>query len=82
MISRSLTFAQKQKITNSLFWTVAIGAVFTVALPSLLPCPAMDKSRKAGTVYAEGDEREGSNTKEDNVRRKVIITSRQERTST
>lgn len=52
MLLRSLTFAQKQKLTNTLFWTCAAGSVIVVALPSILPCPAI-KSQKAGLVYAE-----------------------------
>lgn len=55
MFPRSLTHAQRQKLTNSLFWTCAVGAIFTVALPSILPCPAI-KSRQSGLVYADGQE--------------------------
>ncbi|RHZ75740.1 hypothetical protein Glove_209g167 [Diversispora epigaea] len=41
-----LTAAQKSKITLSLFATVALFAVFTVAAPPFLPCPAFDETKR------------------------------------
>ncbi|KAJ9076452.1 hypothetical protein DSO57_1026023 [Entomophthora muscae] len=36
---RPLNYAQKQQLTTRLFYAVAAGAVFTVAAPTLFPCP-------------------------------------------
>lgn len=36
---RPLNYAQKQRLTTQLFYAVAAGAVFTVAAPTLFPCP-------------------------------------------
>ncbi|KAG9301890.1 hypothetical protein G9A89_004570 [Geosiphon pyriformis] len=41
-----LNAAQKSKLTASLFATVCLFAVFTVAVPGLLPCPAIDDSQR------------------------------------
>jgi hypothetical protein len=61
MFGRTLTYAQKQKLTNSLFYTVAAGAIITVALPSLLPCPVKSTKNVAGMVYAEdGPQQKGA----------------------
>lgn len=74
MFSRNLTFAQKQKLTNTLFWTCAIGSILVVALPSLLPCPAI-KAKKGGLVYAEDGK---STQKAQHVdAREVVVSSRQ-----
>lgn len=75
MIPRSLTYAQKQKLTNALFWTCALGAVFTVALPSFLPCPVI-KTTKAGLVYAEDGTQMKPDTKHKRDERQVLITAR------
>lgn len=71
MLPRSLTFAQKQRLTNSLFWTCAGAAVFVVALPSFLPCPAI-KSQKAGVVYADDDQSNVAPSKGKDTRQVLI----------
>ncbi|CAG8438356.1 4788_t:CDS:2 [Ambispora gerdemannii] len=38
--------AQKSRLTTSLFTTVALFAVFTVAAQGLLPCPAIDDAQR------------------------------------
>jgi hypothetical protein len=38
---RTLTYAQKQRVTTNLFWAVGFGCVFTVAAPTLFPCPVV-----------------------------------------
>ncbi|KAG0245730.1 hypothetical protein B0O80DRAFT_496272 [Mortierella sp. GBAus27b] len=42
---RPLTLLQKQRITLSLFFTVAVGAVFTVAAPAFVPWQVVDSKR-------------------------------------
>lgn len=42
---RQLTLLQRQKITLSLFFTVALGAVFTVAAPAFVPWQVVDNKR-------------------------------------
>ncbi|KAF9366486.1 hypothetical protein BGX34_002359 [Mortierella sp. NVP85] len=42
---RPLTLLQKQRITLSLFFTVAVGAVFTVAAPAFVPWQVVDNKR-------------------------------------
>ncbi|KAG9323913.1 hypothetical protein KVV02_006279 [Mortierella alpina] len=42
---RPLTLLQRQRITLSLFFTVAVGAVFTVAAPAFVPWQVVDKKR-------------------------------------
>lgn len=42
---RPLTLLQKQRITLSLFFTVAVGAVFTVAAPAFVPWKVVDVKR-------------------------------------
>ncbi|KAI9239296.1 hypothetical protein MVEG_10252 [Podila verticillata NRRL 6337] len=42
---RQLTLLQRQKITLSLFFTVALGAVFTVAAPAFVPWQVVDNTR-------------------------------------
>lgn len=44
---RHLNHSQKQKITNNLFVAVAVGAVLTVAGPTLLPCPAYEQNDRS-----------------------------------
>ncbi|GBC03908.1 hypothetical protein RclHR1_00540018 [Rhizophagus clarus] len=41
-----LTAAQKSKVTFTLFSSVALFAVFTVAAPAILPCPAFDETQR------------------------------------
>ncbi|KAI9291274.1 COX5B-domain-containing protein [Neoconidiobolus thromboides FSU 785] len=38
---RPLTYLEKQRVTTRLFVAVALGAVFTVAAPTLFPCPVV-----------------------------------------
>ncbi|KAG0280900.1 hypothetical protein BGZ95_008071 [Linnemannia exigua] len=42
---RPLTLLQRQRITLSLFFTVAVGAVFTVATPAFVPWKVVDDKR-------------------------------------
>ncbi|OBZ85292.1 hypothetical protein A0J61_06669 [Choanephora cucurbitarum] len=63
---RHLNHSQKQRITNNLFVAVAVGAVLTVAGPTLLPCPAYDQNDRS--AYLEEKESSATNTK-----KKVII---------
>lgn len=46
IIKASLTAAQKSKVTFTLFSSVALFAVFTVAAPAILPCPAFDETQR------------------------------------
>lgn len=80
MIPRSLTYAQKQKLTNALFWTCAAGAIFTVALPSFLPCPVI-KTAKAGLVYAEDGTQIEPVAKHKRDSRQVLIAARKSESS-
>ncbi|KAI9305380.1 hypothetical protein BJ944DRAFT_287858 [Cunninghamella echinulata] len=49
----SLNHLQRQRLTNNLFVVVAFGAVVTVALPTLFPCPAFDHHDKAARLEAQ-----------------------------
>ncbi|KAK9761553.1 hypothetical protein K7432_013469 [Basidiobolus ranarum] len=49
---RTLSYAQRQRITSYLFFSVAAGSVFTVAAPTILPCPASDRMQ----MYAEEEQ--------------------------
>ncbi|KAH7032228.1 hypothetical protein BKA57DRAFT_477595, partial [Linnemannia elongata] len=42
---KPLTLLQRQRITLSLFFTVAVGAVFTVATPAFVPWKVVDDKR-------------------------------------
>ncbi|KAF9192931.1 hypothetical protein BGZ50_008068 [Haplosporangium sp. Z 11] len=42
---KPLTLLQRQRITLSLFFTVAVGAVFTVAAPAFVPWQVVDEKR-------------------------------------
>jgi hypothetical protein len=50
---RPLNAAQRYKLTSSLFLLTFFGAVFTVAAPSVFPCPAFEQ-RRAGLAHADG----------------------------
>jgi len=50
---RPLNAAQRYKLTSSLFLLTFFGAVFTVAAPSVFPCPAFEQ-RQAGLAHADG----------------------------
>lgn len=66
---RYLNHSQKQKITNNLFVAVAVGAVLTVAGPTLLPCPAIDQN-----AYSEQQQKQ--------QKKKVIIVKKKRDTTT
>ena len=46
IIKTRLNAAQKSKVTFTLFSSVALFAVFTVAAPAILPCPAFDDAQR------------------------------------
>ncbi|KAI8983748.1 hypothetical protein BDB01DRAFT_789976 [Pilobolus umbonatus] len=58
-----LNHSQKQRITSNLFVAVAVGAILTVAGPTLLPCPAYELNDKS--AYLEEQKKQ--------QRKKVII---------
>lgn len=58
-VGTALTYAQRQKVTNALFWTCAIAAVLVVGAPNWLPCPARPGGTPAGFVYAEHGDTDG-----------------------
>lgn len=72
MWTKSLTYAQKQKLTTTLFYSVAVGAVAVVAIPNILPCPAVDRTRTAGRVYADEKDRALQHGLPDE-RRKIVV---------
>ncbi|CAG8512066.1 7684_t:CDS:1, partial [Ambispora leptoticha] len=47
---RQITAVQKSKLTTSLFTSVALFAVFTVAAQGLLPCPAIDDAQRRASL--------------------------------
>ncbi|KAI8148476.1 hypothetical protein BJV82DRAFT_592250 [Fennellomyces sp. T-0311] len=49
---KPLNHLQRQRITSNLFVVVALGAVATVAAPTLFPCPAFDQNDKAARLEA------------------------------
>ena len=50
---RPLNAAQRYRLTSSLFLLTFFGAVFTVAAPSVFPCPAFEH-RQPGLAHADG----------------------------
>ncbi|KAG0180075.1 hypothetical protein DFQ29_001257 [Apophysomyces sp. BC1021] len=50
---KPLNHLQRQRITSNLFFIVAVGAVATVAAPTLFPCPAFDHNDKAARLEAQ-----------------------------
>lgn len=50
--ARPLNHLQRQRITSNLFVMVALGAVATVAAPTVFPCPAFDQNDKAARLEA------------------------------
>ncbi|OAD77569.1 hypothetical protein PHYBLDRAFT_157790 [Phycomyces blakesleeanus NRRL 1555(-)] len=50
---RPLNHLQRQRITSNLFVVVALGAVLTVAAPTLFPCPAFELNDKAARLEAK-----------------------------
>ncbi|ORX60598.1 hypothetical protein DM01DRAFT_1332726 [Hesseltinella vesiculosa] len=53
MRMRSLNHLQRQRLTSNLFVVVAAGAVVTVALPTIFPCPAFEQSDKTARLEAQ-----------------------------
>ncbi|KAG2221031.1 hypothetical protein INT45_009280 [Circinella minor] len=49
---KPLNHLQRQRITSNLFVLVALGAIATVAAPTLFPCPAFDQNDKAARLEA------------------------------
>jgi Cytochrome C oxidase assembly factor 2 len=72
---RPLNAAQRYKVTTSLFLLTFFGAVFTVAAPSVFPCPAFEH-RQVGLAYADGWNWEGikypRNRRRQQLRRKEL----------
>ena len=50
---RPLNAVQRYRLTSSLFFLTFFGAVFTVAAPSIFPCPAFE-SPQPGLAMADG----------------------------
>ena len=50
---RPLNAAQRYRLTSSLFLLTFFGAIFTVAAPTVFPCPALE-GRQPGLVHADG----------------------------
>ncbi|KAI8092270.1 uncharacterized protein B0P05DRAFT_222461 [Gilbertella persicaria] len=71
--ARHLNHSQKQRITNNLFVAVAVGAVLTVAGPTLLPCPAYDQNDRSAFLEQE----ESTHTK-----KKVVIVKKKRKDTT
>ncbi|CAG8776297.1 3283_t:CDS:2, partial [Racocetra persica] len=67
-----LTSAQKSKVTLSLFTTVALFAIFTVAAPPFLPCPALDDTQRRALL----EQRLKAAKLEGSSRKKVVVISR------
>ncbi|KAF9132005.1 hypothetical protein BGX30_012812 [Mortierella sp. GBA39] len=73
---KPLTLLQRQRITLSLFFTVAVGAVFTVATPAFVPwkvvddkrAEALDQQRRQGkdfrVIENRGRSRSGTSSEE------------------
>ncbi|KAG2195375.1 hypothetical protein INT47_004483 [Mucor saturninus] len=72
---RHLNHSQKQQITSNLFVAVAVGAVLTVAGPTLLPCPAYDQNDRSAFLE---DEQKKANP---NLNKKVVIVKRRKDTT-
>lgn len=68
---RHLNHSQKQRITSNLFVAVAVGAILTVAGPTLLPCPAYDQNDRSAFLEDQKAQKSSSN-----IKKKVIIVKR------
>jgi Cytochrome C oxidase assembly factor 2 len=66
---RPLNAAQRYRLTSSLFLLTFFGAVFTVAAPSVFPCPAFQ--HRPGQAYADGWSWDGLAS--ERKRRRVVI---------
>lgn len=67
-----LTAAQKSKVTLTLFTSVALFAVFTVAAPPFLPCPALDETKRRAML----EERLKAEKLAEDCEKKVVVASR------
>jgi hypothetical protein len=70
---RPLNAAQRYRLTSSLFLLTFFGAVFTVAAPSVFPCPAFE-NRQPGLARADGWSWDGLDRKR---RRRAMILAQQ-----
>ncbi|KAL1921742.1 uncharacterized protein VTP21DRAFT_10384 [Calcarisporiella thermophila] len=59
---RPITNLQRQRITLTLFFSVAIGAVITVAAPAFMPCPAFEDNRKAALLERRKRQKQSEGT--------------------
>nr|CAG8543234.1 5316_t:CDS:2 [Entrophospora candida] len=74
-----LTAAQKSKVTFTLFSTVALFAIFTVAAPTFLPCPVLDETQRRALLEQHLKEKKLNSRKaqvlitprDDNVLKKI-----------
>jgi len=71
-VSPRLTAAQKSKVTLTLFSTVALFAVFMVAAPPFLPCPAFDETQRRAML----EERLKAAKLAESDRKKVVVMAR------
>ncbi|CAG8696767.1 6309_t:CDS:1, partial [Scutellospora calospora] len=67
-----LTSAQKSKVTLSLFTTVALFAIFTVAAPPFLPCPVLDDAQRRALL----EQRLKAAKLEKSSKRKIVVMPR------
>ena len=68
---RPLNATQRYRLTSSLFFLTFFGAVFTVAAPSVFPCPAFEY-RQPGLARADGWSWDGLATNRRRRRRPII----------
>lgn len=68
---RRLNAAQRYRLTSSLFFLTFFGAVFTVAAPSIFPCPAFEH-RQPGLAHADGWAWDGLSSSRRRRRRAVV----------
>ena len=68
---RPLNAAQRYRLTSSLFLLTFFGAVFTVAAPSLFPCPAFEY-RQPGLAHADGWSWDGLASNRRRKRRTIV----------
>jgi hypothetical protein len=69
---RPLNAAQRYRLTSSLFFLTFFGAVFTVAAPSVFPCPAFEH-RQPGLAHADGWSWDGLTSDRRRRRRAMIL---------
>jgi hypothetical protein len=71
VVMRPLNAAQRYRLTSSLFLLTFFGAVFTVAAPSVFPCPAFEH-RRPGLAHADGWSWDGLSSNRRRRRRAII----------